>query len=129
MSKKRRDITASGGCHDCGAILEIGQKQHLHSHVNRHFRFHYFQCTTCNYRSTYKSVVKGHKIIHTGIKHSVCSKCGVEFRNKQRLRDHFLYHHVDINSFKCEKCGKTFKSTKGQNCHEKRGCQVEKQKN
>ena len=87
--KDGKGAGAKVGCRECGKVLNDKNRQHLLRHLNQHFLFHYFQCTTCKYRSTDSSLVRRHRKTHSG-KVLTCSKCGAIFNEKRSLREPFF---------------------------------------
>jgi len=67
-----------------------------------------YSCTLCDKRYAIKDSLNHHKQIHNGGKIYPCTECDKEFPTQRYLRQHMNVHSA---KYKCDVCGKGFRST------------------
>ncbi|XP_064596774.1 uncharacterized protein LOC135463444 [Liolophura sinensis] len=65
------------------------------------------ECPVCSKRFATPSLLRRHRVVHTGEKPYQCQQCGKKYSQPERLRRH-MGTHTGINIFKCKVCGKQF---------------------
>ena len=87
-------------------------------HTQTHFQLRYV-CDICGHRSQYPGAAEAHMKTHTKKKLIPCTwrGCKKEFTSKKSMWQHLQAHGSD--TWKCEKCNKTFETFSYFRQHEK----------
>ncbi|XP_050506763.1 zinc finger protein 432-like isoform X1 [Diabrotica virgifera virgifera] len=104
LDEDQKCIESTGfTCETCNLTFSDKQKFNLHSLKHKKS-----QCHICS-RIVRSGNLKKHIRLHTAGP-SVCSTCGVTFKNFESLRGHiFHYHKHTAHQYICEECGKSFR--------------------
>ncbi|CAL1296250.1 unnamed protein product [Larinioides sclopetarius] len=76
----------------------------------------HFICTVCHKVFEEKSYLNKHMLIHEEATRFACSVCGLSFTRKSALKTHVLKHE-DKKPFQCEECGTRFSEKDGLRKH------------
>ncbi|XP_072392133.1 uncharacterized protein [Diabrotica undecimpunctata] len=83
------------------------EKKNLTCDLELNTRKNHFKCEFCSKLFPYESILKKHRIIHTGEKPFTCTICSKLFSLKYNLNMHMRIHTGD-KPFTCEICSKSF---------------------
>ena len=93
-------------CDQCG--YQTKYKESLTTHLSyKHSSDQPFSCDECGKRVKSASILKYHKLIHTGERRYVCKFCGKKFKTSTNLRVHTILHTKEYEAH-CEICGQNF---------------------
>lgn len=80
-----------------------------------------YMCDYCGKGFPFLSMMKGHRLSHTGERTQVCGQCGMSFIRRSHLRRHELLHS-GVRPFSCQICGRKFSRSAHLNTHMKTHC-------
>lgn len=83
-------------------------------------RFKYV-CDYCGKGFPFLSMMKCHRLTHTGERTQVCGQCGMSFIRRSHLRRHELLH-LGVRPFTCQICGRKFSRSAHLSAHMKTHC-------
>ncbi|XP_070841612.1 zinc finger and SCAN domain-containing protein 4-like [Chaetodon trifascialis] len=83
-------------------------------------RFKYV-CDYCGKGFPFLSMMKCHRLKHTGERTQVCGQCGMTFIRRSHLRRHELLH-LGVRPFTCQICGRKFSRSAHLSAHMKTHC-------
>lgn len=84
-------------CEICGK--NFNKKYLLDDHIYRsHSKKELLSCLYCEYKTTNKTNMKRHNIIHMPSEDYICEQCGKHFTNIFSLREHVSYSHIQVSS-------------------------------
>ncbi|XP_041640213.1 zinc finger protein 681-like [Cheilinus undulatus] len=66
-----------------------------------------FKCDFCGKGFPFLSMMKGHRLTHTGERNQVCRHCGKTFIRRSHLTRHEILH-MGVKPFTCQVCGRSF---------------------
>ncbi|KAG8196916.1 hypothetical protein JTE90_027620 [Oedothorax gibbosus] len=82
-------------CHICGKAFRHIKNKELH--LKRHFKQRDYKCGICNfYGYTFTDIRKHIERRHTDAKSSTCLSCGLVFKSKEMLEEHFASGQCEI---------------------------------
>uniref|UniRef100_A0A3B4V9H2 C2H2-type domain-containing protein n=1 Tax=Seriola dumerili TaxID=41447 RepID=A0A3B4V9H2_SERDU len=77
-----------------------------------------YMCDYCGKDFPFLSMIKRHRLTHTGERTQVCEQCGMSFIRRSHLRRHELLHS-GVRPFTCQICGRKFSRSAHLNTHMK----------
>ncbi|XP_050506735.1 zinc finger protein 221-like isoform X6 [Diabrotica virgifera virgifera] len=103
--RRKRIESTDFTCETCNLSFSDRKSFTMHKRIQEKSK-----CDICG-RLIKPDNMKNHVLIHTAsIGPSVCSVCGVTYKNFNCLRAHFFhYHKHTANQYICEECGKSFR--------------------
>ncbi|KAF5281232.1 hypothetical protein FQA39_LY05118 [Lamprigera yunnana] len=112
--RKKNNILSSANliCEICG--FHCKSKPNLYLHQKKHMGQSYV-CSTCNKRFIRKDVFQEHILRHSDAK-VICTECNKDCKNERTLIVHKHLHNGG-NTYKCDKCPRTFSQIANLNTH------------
>lgn len=102
-------------CKHCDKDFEDNRqyKKHMRKHSEKRF-----ECEYCSRKFNEQSLLKNHRLRHTGEKAHACEVCNARFYERNLLNMH-MRTHGDERPYACDTCGKRFKTKSLLNTHSK----------
>ncbi|XP_075226472.1 uncharacterized protein LOC142327368 [Lycorma delicatula] len=108
-------------CSVCG--LMFVSRSRVDIHMLKH-REKTFECTECNKKMLSKKSLSIHLRLHKPDNKFLCQVCGVVKCSKRMLDDHVRCVHSKETPFRCELCGKEFRTKQSKELHSRRHLNV-----